>query len=192
MSDEQAAAWRCFVAVPLDEELRGALRDAVGGWRDQPDTIGLRWAEPIGWHVTLAFLGAMSPAQADRVAAVLRGVATSNPAFTLPTGGVGAFPSRRAARVAWYRVHDDGRLAAMAEALRSELRIEAAPFRAHVTLARSSGRRAIDLRPWIARADPPEGRLRVERLALVRSHLGRGPAHYETLASASLSVGAHV
>lgn len=191
-ADRGTTAWRCFVAVPLDDELRVALANAVAGWRARPEAGALRWAEPSAWHLTLAFLGSVPVSHVDDIAAAVRRAVERRRAFSVPTGGVGAFPSPRAARVAWYGVVDDGRLGDLAGALRAGLQVEGASFRAHVTLARSSARAGVDLREWLALADPPRGRLEVDRVELMRSHLGHGPARYETLATVTLGAVARV
>jgi len=182
-------AWRCFVAVPLPDDLRGALAAAVGNWRRRTDTAGLRWTDPDAWHLTLAFLGAVPVADVPRVTAVLERVAATASGFLIEFGRVGAFPVPRRARVAWYgvsRPHE--RAAALAGALRQALAIDddGAPFRAHVTLGRAVGHGSVDLRAWVRDADPPAGRLPVDRFELMRSHLGGGPARYERLASIHL------
>jgi len=86
-------------------------------------------------------------------------------------------------------VHDPaGRLAALAGDLASALGLDNEEgYRPHITLARAR-RRPVDLRAWIEGAAPlaPEGRLTVDRIALMRSHLGGGPARYETLATFTL------
>ncbi|MGH2356932.1 MAG: RNA 2',3'-cyclic phosphodiesterase [Candidatus Limnocylindria bacterium] len=179
--------WRLFVAVPLDEELRAALAAAVDAWRSRPGADGLRWTNPDGWHVTLAFLGAT---EASRVPALLSGLeraAGESPAFTLETGGIGGFPSARRARVAWYGVADpERRLRALAASVRRELKVEPGPFRGHLTLARARDRDGVDLTGWLRPDEAPEGTLAVDRLVLYRSHLGRGPAQYEVVAEAPL------
>jgi 2'-5' RNA ligase len=50
----------------------------------------------------------------------------------------------------------------------------------------------VDLRSWLASASAPEGELVADRIQLMRSHLGRGPARYETLAAMKLGVPAGV
>lgn len=184
MSD---AAWRCFVAVPLGDEVRAALGAAVDGWRARDDLAGLRWAEPGGWHLTLAFLRAVDPGQVRAIEAAVAATAARHLPWRARTGGLGGFPSAARARVAWYGVADaDGRMAMLAADLHAALGLDVVgPFRAHVTLAR--GRRdPVDLRSWIAATSAPTGELRVDRLELMRSHLGGGPARYETLATAAL------
>jgi 2'-5' RNA ligase len=186
-------SWRCFVAVPIGQELRATLGPAIDAWRERPDLAGLRWSEPESWHVTLAFLGAVAARDVARVAGAIESAGPGQEASVLRTGGVGGFPSASRARVAWYGVSDPaGRLRTLAEAVRRALALpETAPFRGHVTLARARSA-PVDLRPWVASARPPEGSLLVDRIELMRSHLGRGPARYEVLATTPLGVAAHV
>ena len=183
--------WRCFVAVPLVEELRVALRTLVEGLRDEPDLAGLRWTDADAWHVTLAFLGAVEADRVDHHVASLREVAAAHRPMRLATGGVGGFPSAGRARVVWYGVADpDGRLGALARDVRLALGVEGSEFRAHVTLARAR-REPVSVRELVDRPSP-EGTLAVDHLALMRSHLGRGPARYEGLADVELGATARV
>jgi RNA 2',3'-cyclic 3'-phosphodiesterase len=185
MSD--AGPWRCFLAVPLPDDLRATLATSVERWRDDASLADLRWASAEGWHLTLAFLGDTDPERVEAIGSALARVVERHDAWSAETGGVGAFPAARRARVLWYGVSDpDRRLAALAGDVKASLGIAADErFRGHVTLARAR-RAAVDVRGWIARATAPPGELRVDRLALVRSRLGAGPARYETLADMAL------
>lgn len=184
-----SAAWRCFVAVPLDDVIRSALAASVARWHGEPPANALRWADPDGWHLTLAFIGALEPDRVPVIARAAGDAAAAHARTEVATGRLGAFPRPASARVLWYGVADpDGRLASLAGDLASALRLpRGEPFRPHVTLARAR-RRPVDLRSWIegASASAPEGRLRVESVSLMRSHLGGGPARYETLAAFTL------
>ena len=184
-------AWRCFVAVPLDEALRSALAGAVAGLRagHQELDAGWRWSQPDQWHITLAFLGATSPASRNQLEDALRRVATGCHAFWLPTGGLGVFPTPRAARVLWYGVDDpEGRLRQLAEELRREISPDApASFHPHVTLGRARHRHGSPVADLLRSARMPAGRLRVDQAVLFRSHLGGGPARYEALAVTPLA-----
>jgi 2'-5' RNA ligase len=183
--------WRCFVAVPIGEELRAALRAGVESWSDAPDLAGLRWTDADSWHLTLAFLGSVDADRIAELSATLREVVAAHPPMRLATGGLGAFPSPGRARVAWYGVADpDRRLAALARDVRRALGVEGSEFRAHVTLARAR-REPVVARGLVAR-EAPSGTLVVDHVDLMRSHLGRGPARYERLSTAALGVTAHV
>ena len=182
--------WRCFVAVPVDAALRHELTTAVSRWRLRADLGGLRWVDPEGWHITLAFLANVDSADISGLASRIAELAATLPSMRLETGGVGGFPTPPRARVAWYGVADrDGSLEGLARGIRGAAGSDPSEaFRAHVTLARARGR-PVDLRPWIGEAQPPRGHLGVERIELMRSHLGNGPARYERLASFELGAG---
>jgi RNA 2',3'-cyclic 3'-phosphodiesterase len=185
--------WRCFVALPIGDELRGRLVDAVARWRDRPDLAGLRWSDPASWHVTLAFLGPTEPRAVPEIVSALAQVASIVHPGRVDAGGLGAFPSRRQARVAWYGLRDaEHRIGTLAGAIRLALKM--APeerFHPHLTLARA-GRAPIDLRAWIEEESGPPGEVAIERVELLRSHLGRGPAQYEVLDSVRLGLSSHV
>lgn len=179
--------WRCFVAVPIGDELRAALAAAVEQWSAREDLAGLRWSDAENWHLTIAFLGSTDPGAVASIVGRLEATAGRHQPMRLETGGLGAFASRRRARVAWYGLADPGgRLASLAADVAVAMGLEpAGRFRAHVTLARARSE-PVDLRPWLAEAAAPRGVLSVDGLDLMRSHLGRGPAHYERLASVPL------
>jgi len=181
--------WRCFVAVSLGGSLSAELVTAVAGWRTRQPADDLRWAEPEAWHITLAFLGMVAPADVPRIEASIRARAVAHPPTVVPTGGLGAFRGPGRASVLWYGVHDAERsLATIARDIAETLGVSHdEPYRPHVTLARAR-RRPVDLRGWIegAGTSAPRGRLTVERLELKRSHRGPGPARYETLGAFTL------
>jgi 2'-5' RNA ligase len=178
--------WRCFVAVPIGPAVRDAVAACVAQLRTRADTDAWRWTDPEGWHVTLAFLGATDPEDVPRLARTLAAVAATREPFELAAGGLGAFPSTRRARVLWYGIADPrGRLAAVAREMQGALGLEAVDrFRGHLTLARARDRLGTDVSTVLAGVTPATARLAVDRVVLYRSHLGRGPARYEALATA--------
>ncbi len=185
--------WRCFVAVPIDDDLRAALERSVGSWRSRTDLAGLRWTDPASWHITLAFLAAVDPDDIPGIEATLAAVAERHPAAAVfETGGLGAFPRPEVGRVAWYGVHGPvGMMERLATDVGKCLGVEEErAFHPHLTLARAADGH-VDLRAWASEADGPSGALLLERMLLVRSHLERGAARHETLASFTLGGGAH-
>jgi len=182
--------WRCFVAVPIGDELRAAVGTTVRDLRARGTAESWRWTDAEAWHVTLAFLGATDAGAVPGLGSALAETGRAHAAFEVTAGGLGAFPARGRARVLWYGVADPGgelrrlaRAVAVAMGLPKEGR-----FRGHLTLARSRERDGIDAAPLLD-VPAPETLLRVDRLVLYRSHLGRGPARYEALATASLGGG---
>jgi hypothetical protein len=85
--------WRCFLAVPIPESLKVSLADAVAIMRTDPQVeADWRFADPGGWHVTLAFLGAVAASSigplVDGVSATVRDLEP----FEVGAGGLGGFP----------------------------------------------------------------------------------------------------
>jgi 2'-5' RNA ligase len=188
------SGWRCFLAVPLGDELRVDLAAAIEVWRDRPDCAGLRWTDPDAWHLTLAFIGDVEPMRVEALSTAISAALEPDAAMTLATGGVGAFPRPARANVAWYGIADpDGALAGLAGAVRRSLRMapDPQPYRAHVTLARTRGGGRANLRAWVREADPPVGQIEVDRIDLMRSHLGSGPPRYEVLSTIRLRGAVH-
>ena len=184
----QTGTWRCFVAVPIPDALRNAIMAARETWMSEPGLADVRWTDPAAWHLTLAFLGSLPPADVEGVARWVATVAGRHREHAAKTGGLGAFPDARHARVVWYGVDGDGAFGALAADLWQTLSVAAAdPFRPHITLARARGK-GIDVRSWLSRSSPasPSAELAVVRIDVMRSHLGTGPARYERLASYEL------
>jgi 2'-5' RNA ligase len=185
--------WRCFVAVPIGDELRAALAASVAAWRERPELAGLRWTDPLSWHLTIAFLGSVEADAVPGIAGAVSDVAARSEPMTLVGGELGAFPSPGRATVAWCGiVDDDGILHCLSRDLRAALGLDdAQPFRPHVTIARAMGR-PVDLRAFLAGESGPSMTFRIDRIELMRSHLGRGPARYDVIESAVLEEPAHV
>lgn len=189
MNDEQ---WRCFVGVPIGEPLAGELRSAVTPLRAaaSAESDDLRWIDPAAWHLTLAFLGPTAMEEVPRLTEALAQVASDHAPFTIPTGGLGAFPSRRDVRILWFGLADRSRrLADLAIAVRIAVGCEtSSPFRAHLTLARAHGDRGVAVPDTTWKVPMPAGQMPVEQLILYRSHTKLGSASYETLATATLGL----
>lgn len=185
--------WRSFVAVPIPDDARGTLAAAAESWRARPELEGLRWTDPDGWHITLAFLGRVPAHAAEELGAKVRRVAAGHRPLALGGDGIAAFPSPRRATVLWYGILDrDGGLERLAHDLQAALGADdGRPFRAHLTLARARGR-PIDLAGFLASASVPHMAFPVDRVELMRSHLGHGPATYDVVESVPLGAAVHV
>jgi 2'-5' RNA ligase len=184
--------WRCFVGVPIGQPLARDLRRAVGPLQVAASAgeDDLRWIDPPEWHLTLAFMGPTAPSRIPRLIEALNMVASNHAPFAIPTGSLGAFPSRREVRILWYGLADRSRrLAELAIAVRIAVDCDtASPFRAHLTLARARGDRGVTVPAATWKVPMPAGSLAIEQVVLYRSHLGAGHARYETLATVPLGL----
>lgn len=164
---------RLFVAVlPPRAEL-----DRLTAWSehhlaDVPHPEELRWTEPDGRHLTLAFLGEVGEELLPELGERLARAAGRQPPLTLRLSGGGRFGDR----ALWIGVTGDtdgmARLAASVAAAADRTGIEVdrdRPYHAHLTLAR--GRRGARLRPWAERLAGFEGHdWTAHEIALMRSH----------------------
>jgi 2'-5' RNA ligase len=110
---------RLFSALLPPADVAAAVAEALGD-RDP----ALRWAEPAGWHVTLAFYGEADVA--ERISFLGTALA-GRPPVEVRLGPAGTFPG-----VLWLEALGDG-LAELAYAAGAEAD---RPYRPHLTLAR--------------------------------------------------------
>jgi 2'-5' RNA ligase len=131
---------RAFIAFEMPPEITAHLKDLQEALRSQG--MKLRWVRPENIHLTLKFLGDISPGQIDKLNSALISTASENNSVTLRAKGLGVFPSLKSARVLWVgltggsetlsRIHHD---------LENRLELfgferEHRAFKAHLTLAR--------------------------------------------------------
>jgi 2'-5' RNA ligase len=172
----------------------GRIIDGVG----EPGRVrGIRWVQEEGLHLTVRFLGAAGPDAVAPIAEALEGVAAGLAPFDVVLRGAGAFPSPERPRVLWLGIEEGAlELTAVAGALdgplvRAGWPLPARPFRAHLTVARTDAAPydagAAAARALIAGAHREAIRFTAERIVLFRSHLGRGPARYESLAEVAFA-----
>ena len=178
---------RLFVAVSPPPEVVAHLDAVVGPLRDDV----LRWSRADSWHLTLAFYGEVADRRVDELTVRLARAARRHPSVSLRLAGAGRFGSR----AVWVGCTGDTaalrRLAASAAAAGQRVGGRAAevrPYRAHLTMARSS--RPVDLAPYVAGLRGYEGPTWVaDDIILVRSYLGAGEdrrARHETLSTFAL------
>ncbi len=91
--------WRLFIAVPMPTEAVELVDQVVGelSTNDWP----VRWVAPDTVHLTLHFLGDVSPERAQLLRLALTPVIARHESFTIKTGGLGVFPDPRRPRVIW-------------------------------------------------------------------------------------------
>jgi 2'-5' RNA ligase len=183
----RAALVRAFAALELDDGLHERLAALAAELR--PAFPGLRWVRPDGVHLTLRFLGPTSPAQVERLCALLGAAAASCPVTTASVTGLGLFPERGSPRVLWLN-------AAVAEpvlalqasceriAVEAGFDPESRPFRAHLTLGRWRDRARVPSLPVVDLGTTP-----LSTLTLFRSDLGPGGSVYTPLGRWRLTAG---
>src|SRR5208282_2666128 len=132
-----------------DSEVRGRISRFLEGVESfAPEA---RWVRPESLHITLKFIGELTPERVEAIAQRLRRVGGS--AFEIRSGGYGFFPTARAPRVFWIGIHGGPQLAELAQSIdtaTAELGIprEDRPYSPHLTLARGGAGRSSGSPKW--------------------------------------------
>jgi 2'-5' RNA ligase len=132
---------RAFIAVEIPHEIQQAIfSKATSVLKKTTDSL-VRWVPPENMHLTLKFLGDVSPSNVDMLTRVLRAEADSAHCFDMRIGGLGSFPSLRRPRVLYIGVQAPAGLEALQRGVESASRrlgyeSEERPFSPHLTLGR--------------------------------------------------------
>jgi 2'-5' RNA ligase len=173
--------------MEIPEAVRGAIQEFVR--KLEPESRGARWARVEGMHVTLKFVGEVSPEKVEQIKKELQGVRSAT-AVELNFCGVGFFPDAKHPRVFWAGIEATPNLAEIAEEIETRLERlgiarEERAFHPHLTLARFKSEEGLPrLREAIEKAGAMEfGSTKSGELFLVESKLLRGGAVYTKLAA---------
>jgi 2'-5' RNA ligase len=171
---------RTFIAVEIPPSVQQELARIQE--RLKQGRLPVRWVAPEKVHLTLKFLGEISPEQVTAVGEATARVAADSQPFDLEAVGIGVFPNVRRPRVVWVGVEGDlgvlRRLQAYLETALAGLGFspERRPFSAHLTMGRVRRRTS----PGDARhvgevvtglQVSSLGRWRVDEIVVVRSDL---------------------
>jgi 2'-5' RNA ligase len=139
---KEAGPFRAFLAIPSAAEWIASVRELVSGIRSRSPEAS--WTRPESWHLTLVFLGDVTPSQAQRLSADCAEIAGRTESGDLLAGEAAIFPPRGSARVLGIGFSPGPGLSAIeglargasSAARRVGVEISRRPFHAHVTLAR--------------------------------------------------------
>lgn len=137
---------RTFIALELKDTLQRFLGDIIS--QAAQELPNLRWVDPAGIHLTLAFLGYLTDEQLKTAMDAAQVAALQAVSFEYRLKGLGMFGSSSQPRVIWMGVEDlpsgqiqGSPLQQLHRVLTRELEqrgfeIEKRPFSPHLTLAR--------------------------------------------------------
>jgi 2'-5' RNA ligase len=194
---------RTFIALELKETLQCFLGDIISqAARVLPN---LRWIDPTGIHLTLAFLGNLTDEQLEMAKNATQVAAQQAVPFDYRLKGLGIFGSSSQPRVIWMGVEDlpsgqiqGSPLQHLHRLLTRELEvrgfeIEKRPFSPHLTLARIKQPLAPDELQHLQRllhsrqAGATSPIYHVDCVSVMKSELARTGATYTCLQECSLS-----
>jgi 2'-5' RNA ligase len=193
---------RLFIALDIDEEIRGRINRFVDGVRNfAPEA---RWMSPESMHVTLKFIGEQPEDALPSIKQSLMEVSAT--ASDIHFQGYGFFPTPKSARVFWVGMEGGPGLPALASLIDEQTAAVGIPtedrvFSPHLTLARSAGgsgaphrnkhdgrsRTFQKLQERLAALPTPEfGTMRPHEFFLYQSQLSPRGSKYTKLASFAL------
>ena len=187
--------WRVFCAIALPRDLHERLTTHINCIRNAVPDARASWSRADNIHLTLKFLGDISPLQVEKFSeAASRSVEDFGP-FKIVLEHTGVFPPHGSPRVLWIGVNDlEGKLGELHARLedaaaRSGFQKEARPFHPHLTLARlrkPQHARTLAAAHKAMEFEPAE--IAVSELLVIRSELSTTGSHYTTISQHPLNV----
>lgn len=186
---------RAFIAVEIPAEIQQNVYKQTAAFRRGIESL-VRWVPAHNMHLTLKFLGDVSPNNVEFLVQMLRNEAALVPAFDIHLAGLGSFPNLRRPRVIYVGIQAPAALDALQRGIEAAARrlgyeSEERPFSAHLTLGRLRQNATAVEQQQIRRALESTqvdvfGTARVDSLHLYKSDLNPGGSIYTRLHSAPL------
>jgi len=192
-------AIRSFIAIHLPQTIRDQLDQIITQLKQSCPSGSVRWVQSQNIHLTLKFLGDISPTNLDLLTDLLEAESAKHSSFEFSIGKLGAFPNLQRPRVIWVGVEPAETLLNLqhridVETQRLGYASEARGFSPHLTLGRISRSANSEDIHKISRAvtTTKVGQLGIvcaDSVHLFRSDLRPGGAVYTPLFVAPLATG---
>lgn len=132
---------RAFVAIEIPPQLQDEIQKATTDLQKKLGTDVIRWVALRNVHLTLKFLGDVSPANVDMIEQMLTREASQHQPFDMQVEGLGTFPNPRRPRVLWVGLVAPPALASLQRGIetaasRLGYTAEERDFSAHLTIGR--------------------------------------------------------
>ncbi len=186
---------RAFIAIEIPHSILDAIQKETAGLQ-RAIGAAVRWVPCSNLHLTLKFLGDISPANLDLLTQMLAAEAAAHKPFELQVGGLGSFPTPRRPRIIWIGLSAPAALESLqrgieAASARLGYTEEDRPFSPHLTIGRvkqqASSTELQALRTALEQSRVGDlGTARVEAVHLFKSDLRPAGAVYTRLFSAPL------
>jgi 2'-5' RNA ligase len=188
---------RTFIALEMPSPIRKALAGISSQLKLDLSGLPLRWVPVENMHLTLKFLGDISPDQIAGITKTLESLTANLAPMEISVDGIGAFPNRQRARVIWVGLAVPESLHQLQRNIEGRLAELGFPgenraFLPHLTLVRVRGHaRPMDLRKigavLASSASLPFTSSTAEKITFFRSELKPSGSVYNALSQFVLS-----
>jgi len=184
---------RLFIALNLPSGERDLIARATDRLRH--GNLPVRWVEASAYHLTLKFLGEVTPAGVVGLEQAIAEIAPRHQRLSLHLRGAGAFPDRRRPYVWWVGIEPNRPLRDLQIDVERQMatlgyRPEQRPFSPHLTLGRTrreAPTSALAGAAALLHTVALDRTITIESLDLMRSHLSPRGAHYNRIHSAAFT-----
>jgi 2'-5' RNA ligase len=186
---------RAFIAVEIPAEIRQSVYKRTAALRAETGSL-VRWVPLENLHLTLKFLGDVSPSNVDMLSQMIRAEADLFPCFDLPLSGLGSFPNFKRPRVIYIGIQAPAALETLHRGIEAASRrlgyeSEERSFSPHLTIGRVKQNVSSSEQQSIRRALEETkidslGMARVDSVHLYKSDLRSTGSVYTRLYSAPL------
>lgn len=132
---------RAFIAVEIPPKIHKEIENQTAPLRYELNASLVRWVPIENIHLTLKFLGDISPSNVEMLARILEAEASQHPSFEIQFRGLGVFPNPKRPRVLWIGIQAPAELEALHCGVEDALAklgypTEKRPFSPHLTIGR--------------------------------------------------------
>ncbi|MBS3818108.1 RNA 2',3'-cyclic phosphodiesterase [bacterium] len=178
---------RTFIAIDLDEEIKKNLNQFIK--KLDKGNPSIKWVKKNGMHLTLKFLGNVSPEKVTSIQSSLNKAAQEFSSFSLNLKGTGSFPpGKKIPRVLWVGIEEKEPVQSLQARIEEEMEKlhfpkEKRKFHSHLTLGRIKKKSNLDfvLREFHQYEEADFGKMKVEKLTFFQSTLKPSGAEYTVL-----------
>ena len=187
---EASRLWRVFCAIEIPEAVGRSIYRYINELQTRFPYVEASWNRQQNFHLTLKFVGNISPDRVNDLSSAAAAASKSNAPFSIRVAGTGSFPGHGPPRVLWIGVNDQTQqLQRLQQRLEEEcahvgFEREERSLHPHVTVARlrkTNGSRELVRTHLEMGFQPLE--VSIKELVVFRSQLGPNGSNYSVVSN---------